>query len=184
MDSTLTVSSNPLDLRTLNGEKSLASNQLGGQWGGTYPLNDGLMMKEQESLPPSAAIFGGNDFLLRCVDWTMADVDAGKFGTSTSRSTSGNGNSMGGMNLSDPFYTQTASAPPQKLVTRQYQQQLARRDGYRHQPILRPSIAKGQTDSSQEARLPTQDSTGCRLRERGWRQQYEDQPPNQDEKRS
>ncbi|KAL3952776.1 hypothetical protein ACCO45_012719 [Purpureocillium lilacinum] len=78
MDSTLMVSSYPFELRTLNGEKSLASNQLAGQWGGTYSLNDGLMAKEQESLLPSAGIFGGNDFSLRCIDGTMADLNVGR----------------------------------------------------------------------------------------------------------
>ncbi|GJN78634.1 hypothetical protein PLIIFM63780_002143 [Purpureocillium lilacinum] len=108
MDSTLMVSSYPFELRTLNGEKSLASNQLAGQWGGTYSLNDGLMAKEQESLLPSAGIFGGNDFSLRCIDGTMADLNVGRCGTSTSTS----GDTMSNMQLSDPFYAQTASAPP------------------------------------------------------------------------
>ncbi|KAL3965713.1 hypothetical protein ACCO45_000021 [Purpureocillium lilacinum] len=52
MDSTLMVSSYPFELRALNGENLLASNQLAGQWGDTYSLNDGLMAREQESLPP------------------------------------------------------------------------------------------------------------------------------------
>ncbi|KAL3952846.1 hypothetical protein ACCO45_012789 [Purpureocillium lilacinum] len=84
MDSTLVVSRYPFELRTFNGKKSLASNKLADQWGGTYSLNDGLMAKEQESFAPSAGISGQNDFSLRYIDGTMADLDAGRFGTSTS----------------------------------------------------------------------------------------------------
>ncbi|GJN76061.1 hypothetical protein PLICBS_010172 [Purpureocillium lilacinum] len=108
MDSTLMVSSYPFELRALNGENSLASNQLASQWGGTYSLSDGLMAREQESLPPSAGIFGGNDVSLRCMDGTMAGLDAGRCGTSTSTC----GDTMSSTQLSDPFYAQTARAPP------------------------------------------------------------------------
>lgn len=107
MDSTLVVSRYPFELRTFNGKKSLASNKLADQWGGTYSLNDGLMAKEQESFAPSAGISGQNDFSLRYIDGTMADLDAGRFGTSTST----NG-SMSVMQISDPFYAQAPSAPP------------------------------------------------------------------------
>ena len=104
MNSTLMVSSNAFEVRAFGGEKSTASNQLGGQWGRTYSLESGLM-KEQQSLPPSTGMFGGDDFSLRCIDGSMASFDAGRFDTCMD----GRGNGMNSMPVSDPFYAQTTA---------------------------------------------------------------------------
>ncbi|PWI64261.1 hypothetical protein PCL_11335 [Purpureocillium lilacinum] len=100
MNSRLMVSSNPFDLRPLDGEKSLATNQLDGQWGGAYSLDNSLVMKEPESPPASTDIFG-NNLSIGCIDGTMADLDARKFAM--------NGRSNNGMQFPDPFYPRTTS---------------------------------------------------------------------------
>ncbi|PWI65210.1 hypothetical protein PCL_07260 [Purpureocillium lilacinum] len=76
MNSTLLAPSDPLDVRPHDSDKPISFNQLGCQWNGGSPDN-GLMMKEQDSLPLSTAVFGCNDYLT-CLDGPMADLDAGR----------------------------------------------------------------------------------------------------------
>ncbi|UNI22309.1 hypothetical protein JDV02_008208 [Purpureocillium takamizusanense] len=105
MNSSLLVLHNPYDPRDLDGGKSLATtNQLGGQWGDAYPLDQGLMMKEQESFPPSGNIFGEDAFSQMCIDGPMAGLDANGF---SAAGVNGRSNTIQCMQLGNASYAPT-----------------------------------------------------------------------------
>lgn len=103
MNSTLLAPSDPFDLRLRDNDKPISFNQLGYQWNGAYSLDNGLMMKEQESLPVSTDVFGGNGFSLPCLDGPLADLDAGKYATGD--------RSDNGAQFADLCWTRTNSSP-------------------------------------------------------------------------